>query len=77
MGQTFSNYAPLYTGSSEMGQTCVVIGRGWERGDAVVVVDGGTNLTDGWQWGQPGYSYGVERWGENSVVGTITAGALG
>ncbi len=77
VGQTFSNYAPLYTGSSEMGQTCVVMGRGWERGDAVVVVDGGTNLTDGWQWGQPGYSYGVERWGENSVVGTITAGALG
>jgi len=70
VGQTFSNYAPLYTGSSEEGKTCVVIGRGYERGPAVVVVSGGTNVINGWQWVGP---YGVERWGDNVVSGVVAA----
>jgi PKD repeat protein len=65
VGETFPYYAPLYTASSEVGKTCVVIGRGWDRG-AAVIVGGATN---GWQWGS---NYGVERWGENTVSSIYT-----
>ncbi|MCX7008006.1 MAG: hypothetical protein NTY53_12295 [Kiritimatiellaeota bacterium] len=60
---TFSNYATLYTGSDEVGQTCVVFGRGTDRGEAV------TNLADlklsGWKWGADN---GIQRWGINVLT---------
>jgi PKD repeat protein len=65
VGETFPYYAPLYTASSEVGKTCVVIGRGWDRGAAVIV----SGATNGWQWGS---NYGVERWGENTVSSIYT-----
>jgi hypothetical protein len=65
VAQTFPYYAPLFTGANEIGKTCVVIGRGTQRGTAVVV--GG--ITQGWQWGTDD---GVERWGENMVSGVYT-----
>jgi PKD repeat protein len=66
VGETFPYYAPLYTGGSESGQACVVMGRGYERGP--VIISGHT--TNGWQWGA---TYGVERWGQNIVLGVTNA----
>ena len=65
VAQTFPYYAPLYTNSNEVGKTLVVIGRGTDRGPAVVV--GG--VTNGWQWGSDN---NIERWGENTVSGVYT-----
>lgn len=59
---TFPTYAPLYSGSSEVGQGCVVIGRGTQRGDAVVA----NGETKGWKWGAKDF---VIRWGTNEVSG--------
>ena len=72
VAETFPLYAPLYTASNEVGQLCVVFGRGTQRGDAVIV-DG---QLKGWKWG---VSDGVERWGENivsSVYPNPTVGEL-
>jgi len=60
VAETFARYAPLYTASDESNKHVVVIGRGTERGDPVVV--GG--LTNGWMWGATNY---VQRWGESDV----------
>jgi len=65
VAETFPCYAPLYTNSSEMGNICMVIGRGTDRGGAVLV----NSTTNGWQWGN---TNNIERWGENSVSGVIT-----
>jgi hypothetical protein len=65
VAQTFPYYAPLYTGSNEIGNTCMVIGRGTDRGPAVIV--GG--VTNGWQWGN---TNNIERWGENTIAGVYT-----
>jgi hypothetical protein len=65
VAETFPNYAPLYTGSNEVGQLCVVIGRGTQRGPPVIV-NGSTN---GWMWGA---TDGVQRWGDNVVSGIYT-----
>lgn len=62
VAETFPYYAPLFTGTNEVGQHCVVFGRGTQRGGPLVV-DGQTN---GWEWGA---SDGVQRWGENDIVG--------
>src|SRR5206468_3242077 len=56
----FPSYAPLYSGSSEVGQTSMLIGRGTQRGAAVVV----NSTTKGWQWGT---SDSVQSWGQNAV----------
>ena len=61
VAETFPLYAPLYTATNEIGEHCVVFGRGTRRGDAVVVEP----QTNGWKWG---VSDGVERWGENDVT---------
>jgi hypothetical protein len=70
VAETFPSYAPLYTGSNEVGQTCVVFGRGTQRGTSVTV---GGQLK-GWQWG-PGDA--IERWGENIVSMIYTDPSLG
>jgi hypothetical protein len=69
VAETFARYAPLYTSPDESNKHVVVIGRGTERGDPVVV--GG--LTNGWMWGTTNY---VQRWGENDV-NSITNFGLG
>jgi hypothetical protein len=68
VAETFPIYAPLYTNSNEVGQHCVVFGRGTQRGTPVIL-----DKTNGWRWGS---TDGVKRWGENDV-GTIVAGGAG
>lgn len=68
IAETFPNFAPLYTNANEVGEHCVVFGRGTQRGTAVIV----SGVTNGWQWGA---GDGVERWGENDVASTVTGGA--
>lgn len=68
MAETFPRYAPLYTNSNEIGQHCVVFGRGTQRGAEVIV----SGVTNGWQLGN---SDVVERWGENDVASIVTGGA--
>jgi hypothetical protein len=63
--ETFAFYAPLYTNSNEVGKTCVVFGRGTQRGDAVTV----NSQLKGWKWG-PGD--GQIRWGENIITAINT-----
>jgi len=72
VAETFPSYAPLYTDSNEVGQLCVVFGRGTQRGNSVTA--GSPSQLKGWQWG-PGD--GVERWGENIVSTIYTDATLG
>jgi len=68
----FPEFAPLYDGVSEIGQPCVIFGRGTQRGDPVVVSTLLGPVTKGWRWG----SYdGVQRWGTN-VIHMISNGDL-
>lgn len=69
---TFSNYAPLYTGSSEVGQGAVIFGRGVPASSDIVV---GGNLK-GWGWVTGSYD-GLHSWGRNTIDGTITDPTLG
>lgn len=63
----FPTYAPLSSGSADVGATAVVHGRGTQRGVEVIV----SSESKGWQWG-PGDD--VERWGSNVIEGTVNAG---
>lgn len=67
---TFSNYAPLYSGSDEAGKELVVMGRGTQRGATVDL--GGT--AKGWKWGAADHR---ARWGRNVVTNIHTDGTLG
>lgn len=62
----FPNYAPYYTGTTEVNRGTVLVGRGAARGEPVKV---GTK-TKGWLWGT---SDAVTRWGTNTVTGIIDA----
>ena len=64
VAQRLPRYAPVYTGSNEVGATIAVFGRGTQRG-AAVVTDG---LTNGWLWGA---TDNVQRWGSNRVEGIV------
>lgn len=66
--QTFPIYAPLYTNSNEVGQHCVVFGRGTQRGIPVIL-----DQTNGWRWGS---GDAVKRWGENDVSSIDAGGPL-
>ncbi|MCX6894931.1 MAG: hypothetical protein NTZ16_05400 [Verrucomicrobia bacterium] len=61
VAETFPVYTPLFTGTNEVGQHCVVFGRGTQRGEPVVI----NGQTNGWKWGA---SDGVQRWGENDIA---------
>ncbi|MDQ6808548.1 MAG: hypothetical protein M3Z64_03865 [Verrucomicrobiota bacterium] len=61
VSETFPAYAPLYTGSAEVGGHIVVFGRGTQRG-AERIVNG---QLVGWTFGP---SDSVQRWGENQVA---------
>lgn len=64
INETFSTYAPLYTGSSETGLEMVVFGRGGPRGAEVEL---GGDLK-GWYHTGPD---GLSRWGANTVDGIV------
>ncbi|MBI5683754.1 MAG: PEP-CTERM sorting domain-containing protein [Verrucomicrobia bacterium] len=61
---SFPSWAPIYTGSSEVGSPLVVFGAGYGRG-AEVWAEGDLK---GWQAG----GSNVKRWGTNVVAGTTT-----
>jgi hypothetical protein len=63
---TFSLYAPLYTGGSEVGQPLVVLGQGTTRGSEIA--------GHGWNWG--GGTNAI-TWGTNTVAAVLTAGQGG
>ena len=57
----FTNFAPIYTGSDEVGHSLVVFGRGLQRGPEIRL----TNELKGWLWGNTDFRL---RWGENLVT---------
>lgn len=67
IGGSFPSFAPLYSASDEIGQHLVVIGRGRERGVALMK-DGEPR---GWRWGN---DTRLRRWGENLVAQIINGG---
>jgi len=69
INESFSSYAPLYTGASEVGLTLVTNGRGGPRGADVLV----SSVLHGWQ---NGAADGNARWGSNKVS-SIYSSALG
>ena len=60
-GKPFPTYAPISTGISDLGANVTLVGRGTQRGDAVVISD----VLKGWKWGS---GDGVQRWGRNTVA---------
>lgn len=70
INEAFPYYAPLYTGSGEVGMSLVTVGRGGPRG-AEVLVSGNLH---GWEHG---LADGIARWGTNIVSDTTTIGGLG
>lgn len=67
---TFTDYAPLYTGTDEAGKQLVVFGRSAVRGAEVNVAGASPSDLRGWEWGNTGG--GTLRWGENQVAATPT-----
>ncbi len=70
--EAFTSWAPVYRGSSEVGKSLVVFGRGLTRG--AEVRDVGTNTLRGWQWGGAG---GTLRWGQNTVSALRSNASMG
>jgi hypothetical protein len=66
--QSFSSWAPIYTGTGEVGKTAVLFGRGTARGSAVTV----NGTTHGWLWGAQD---GKLSWGENKIKTIINGGS--
>lgn len=69
INEYFSNYAPLYTGVSEVGLTLVTMGLGGPRGADVMV----SGTLHGWEHNA---ADGIARWGSNTVA-TIYPSAIG
>jgi hypothetical protein len=65
---TFPTYAPLYSGSSEVGGSVIDIGRGVTRGAAV---------TGGWAWGNYLNNNNPFSWGTNTIASVDPAAAVG
>ncbi len=63
--ETFSSFAPLYSGTDEAGKDLVVMGRGTQRGATVDL----SGVTKGWR---PGTADQAARWGTNVVSATVT-----
>jgi len=64
---TFSSYAPLYTGSDEVGKLAMIFGKGAPRGNEVV-----NGSTRGWEWGSG--SWNTLRWGTNEITSIVDSG---
>ncbi|MCU0794328.1 MAG: PEP-CTERM sorting domain-containing protein [Akkermansiaceae bacterium] len=67
INETFSMWAPLFTGTDEVGKDLVVMGRGTQRGADVLL--GGDLI--GWRWGAADND---ARWGTNEVAATVSLG---
>ena len=63
---TFPGFAPLYTGTAEVGKGVTVFGYGTQRGDPIIV-DG---KTKGWGWGPVD---ALQRWGTNTIAFVLNA----
>lgn len=63
----FSKYAPLYTGSSEIGKNIVLMGRGKGRGSKMTY----NGKTYGYYWGSGGFRTGANK---VSGSGSLSAG---
>ncbi|MBU4461301.1 MAG: PEP-CTERM sorting domain-containing protein [Verrucomicrobia bacterium] len=78
VAETFASFAPLYTNHNETGRPVMMLGRGWERGEAVTV--GGDEK--GWLYGYHPLSGAdplntkILRWGTNTVSGLGGGGYL-
>jgi hypothetical protein len=59
-GGTFSTYAPLYTGASEVGKEITIFGKGRQPGAEVMV----GSVLRGWAWGP---AAATPSWGTNVV----------
>jgi hypothetical protein len=70
VAESFTLFAPLYTGSDEVGKHLVAIGRGTQRG----AVTTSAGIPRGWQWG---VSDKMQRWGENIVAAIKQRGSAG
>jgi len=71
VSERFSSYAPLYSGTDEVGKGLTVFGRGVDRAEAVTNTITTDPMTNGWKWGA--YNY-TQRWGTNVVDATATDG---
>lgn len=70
INESFSTYAPLYTGLTEVGMSLVTVGRGGPRGADVMV----SGVLHGWQQTA---ADGVARWGSNIVNDVTTFAGYG
>lgn len=70
VAETLPTYAPLYPRGDEVGQHLVVMGRGTQRGPAIV----SNGQLRGWQWGA---TDSLQRWGENMVTDIRPRDGLG
>jgi hypothetical protein len=66
-GDGFKNWAPVFKDETEVGRSCVLFGRGTQRGEEIWQ----NGELKGWQWG-PGD--GLQSWGRNSIVGVVDGG---
>ncbi len=67
INESFSSWAEIYTGSSEVGSTMVTFGRGGPRGAEVTI---GPTVHGWYTTGMDG----VSRWGANEVSGIVSSG---
>jgi len=70
VAETFPIYAPIYSGSDEVGKRLMVMGRGTRRGSERVV----NGQLRGWEWSTSDF---VQRWGENQVASIKQSAAGG
>ena len=63
----FNTFAPIFRDQTEIGRSCVIFGRGTQRGDPVYQ-DGELK---GWEWGP---SDGAMSWGRNAIAGIVNGG---
>ncbi len=61
-------HAPFYSQTDELGKRVVVVGRGTQRGNELLISAGASLIRKGWVWGRQD---GVQRWGENRVNGVL------
>jgi hypothetical protein len=68
VAETFTDFAPLYTGFSEMTLgDAVLFGRGTDRGGPLLV----NETQQGWNWGDPDFQ---RSWGTNAVSEVVDFG---
>jgi len=66
-GKGFDTWAPVFKESTEVGRSCVIFGRGTQRGEEIYQ----NGELKGWTWGE---ADGLRSWGRNSLEGVIDGG---